>query len=411
MNFDLSIDNYSQDELRDILNLPIQYTASDVERNEAILRNSILNNRNVNKETQTKTLLFLSDVRNRLTATVNGFGPSKIIDFINNSFKMKPTAIEDPGEHMVQVRKESPYLSSSPSEYFPGIINPLKRRTIKRNLNIDSRFRENYSNSLSSNFNVVLPMIINNVFTIQLSSIELPISYYVLSSLYGNNFFSLKIDDGDTYLITIPEGNYTNASIIAAINTVVADVLTNAGITVTITFSVDIDATNNSGTAKTKVTSFPSTTFELNFQTDRLGNEDKGIPLPLKFGWLLGFRNGTYVQETSYVSEGIICVSPSRYIYLVVDDFNNNVNNSFYSAFHSSILNKNILARISLQPVASFETFAQTNLNIVTTPREYFGPVNIKNLNIQLLDEYGRIMDLNFMDFSFCLTLTLRYDI
>jgi len=96
---------------------------------------------------------------------------------------------------------------------------------------------------------------------------------------------------------------------------------------------------------------------------------------------------------------------------LVVDDFNNNVNNGFYSAFQSSILNKNILARISLQPVASFENFAQTNLNIVTTPREYFGPVNITNLNIQLLDEYGRIMDLNFMDFSFCLTLTLRYDV
>ena len=104
-------------------------------------------------------------------------------------------------------------------------------------------------------------------------------------------------------------------------------------------------------------------------------------------------------------------MGPSRYIYLVVDDYNNNVNNNFYSAFNSSILNKNILARISLQPVLAFETFAQNNLNIVTTPREYFGPVNIKNINIQLLDEYGRIMDLNFMDFSFCLTLITVYDL
>jgi len=408
MNFDLSIDNYNQDELRDILNLPIQYTASDVERNEGILRNSILNNRNVNKEIQTKTLLFLTDVRNRLISNVNGFGPSKIIDFINNSYKMKPTALEDPGEHMVQVKKELPYLSSFPSEYFPGIINPLKRRTIKRNLNIDSRFRENYINSLSSNFNVSLPMIIHNVFTMQLSSIELPISYYVLSNLYGNNFFSLKIEGGDTYLITIAEGNYTNTGIINAINDAISNALTGTGIT--ITFSVDINA-NDSGTAKTNVSSSSLNTFELNFQTDKYGNEDKDIPLALKFGWLLGFRKGAYVDETSYVSEGIICVSPSRYIYLVVDDFNNNVNNGFYSAFQSSFLNKNILARISLQPVASFENFAQTNLNIVTTPREYFGPVNMSNLNIQLLDEYGRIMDLNCMDFSFCLTLTIRYDI
>jgi hypothetical protein len=47
----------------------------------------------------------------------------------------------------------------------------------------------------------------------------------------------------------------------------------------------------------------------------------------------------------------------------------------------------------------------------VTTPREYFGPVNITTLNIQLLDEYGRVVDLNNMDFSFCLTLITAYDI
>jgi hypothetical protein len=32
-------------------------------------------------------------------------------------------------------------------------------------------------------------------------------------------------------------------------------------------------------------------------------------------------------------------------------------------------------------------------------------------MNIQLLDEYGRVVDLNNMDFSFCLTLVTAYDI
>jgi len=394
MNFDLNIENYNEDELRDILSLSNQYDISDVERNETKLRNSILNNQKINKETQTKTLIFLTNVKTILLSkrpnTV-----TKLVDFINNSYNMKPTEIEDLGEHMVQVRKELPYLSSFPSEYFPGIINPLKRRTIKKNLNIDSRFRENYNQSISSNFNVVLPLIINNVFTMQLSSIELPISYYVVSKQYGNNFFSIIIDDV-SYLVTIPEGNYTNTSIIDTINTLVT------GLGIAITFSVDIN------TSKTIVTSLnPNLQFGINFH----GNEDRGIPLPLKFGWLLGFRKGKYINKASYDSEGIIKMTPSTYVYLVVDDFNNNVNNSFYSAFNSSILNKNILARISLQPVLAFDTFSQTNLNMVTTPREYFGPVNIKNLNIQLLDDYGRIMDLNFMDFSFCLTFTIQYDI
>ena len=54
---------------------------------------------------------------------------------------------------------------------------------------------------------------------------------------------------------------------------------------------------------------------------------------------------------------------------------------------------------------------SENNLITVTVPREYFGPVTLSNLNIQLLDEYGRLLDLNNMDYSFCLTLTRLYDL
>ena len=74
------------------------------------------------------------------------------------------------------------------------------------------------------------------------------------------------------------------------------------------------------------------------------------------------------------------------------------------------MLNKNILARISLQ-ANTFNVLEQSNLLITTTPRQYFGPINLSNLDIQLLDEYGRIVDLNNMDFSFCLSLITVYDL
>jgi len=38
-------------------------------------------------------------------------------------------------------------------------------------------------------------------------------------------------------------------------------------------------------------------------------------------------------------------------------------------------------------------------------------PVNLNNLTIQLLDEYGRILDLNNMDYSICLTMETIYDL
>ena len=53
----------------------------------------------------------------------------------------------------------------------------------------------------------------------------------------------------------------------------------------------------------------------------------------------------------------------------------------------------------------------QNNLNLTTTPRQYFGPVDIQNIQIQLLDEYGRVINLNNMDYSFCLTFQTIYDL
>ena len=41
--------------------------------------------------------------------------------------------------------------------------------------------------------------------------------------------------------------------------------------------------------------------------------------------------------------------------------------------------------------------------------RNYFGPVDIQKLRIQLLDEYGRIIQLNNMDWSCALTFEVLY--
>ena len=180
-----------------------------------------------------------------------------------------------------------------------------------------------------------------------------------------------------------------------------------------IVFQINI-TNNTNGTGQMLVGLDPTTTptfnFNLDFQKDRSGINTHSSSLVLKLGWIMGFRNGKYINNLNYISEGIVDLTGSKYLYLVVDDFNTSVNNSFYSVFNESLLNKNILARISLT-AGTFNIVSQSNLNITSTPREYFGPVNLQTLNIQLLDSYGRIVDLNSMDFSFCLNLTLVYDI
>jgi hypothetical protein len=337
----------------------------------------------------------------------NGPIQQKIEEFYNSSYELKSTKLEDNEEHMLQVRTEKPYLSSFPSEFFPGVINPLKKRTIKKNLNIDSRFRENYYSSSSTNYNLTLPVNFNDIVQMQLSSIEIPTTYYVISKQYGNNFFSLTVNNSKT-VINIPDGNYDQNTIMNTINYQLS--LLGAPFD-KVTFIINLtNGTTGSGQTMVGFDVSGNTILELNFQADKYGIDDSNTPLPLKLGWLLGFRNGIYVNNLNYVSEGLVDISGPKYLFLVLDDHNNSVNNSFYSAFNSSILNKNILARISLQ-ANPFNVLQQNNLGIVTTPREYFGPINLVAMNIQLLDEYGRIVDINNMDFSFCITLTTIYDI
>ena len=428
MNFDLNVNNYKKNELIEMFDLPPNYGRELVDIKETKLRESILKNKEIKDEVRMKTIYFLTEAKKILLGDVYQKveeANEKVKDYFNTIYDLKPVKIEDAdNEHMIQVRQNIPYLNSSPSEFFPGIINPLGRKINRQNLNIDTRFRENYYGSLSTNFNVSLPLTFNNVLTMQLAAIELPITFYNISKQCGNNFFTLSVTNpSDTsslisHVVNIPDGNYTYIGIVNLLNTTMTNIANSDLLLLDyfryIIFGINVSNNNGSGQMFVSIindTSVPSgIEFSLNFQADRNGIDDRSTPLPLKLGWTFGFRNGIYENSVNYVSEGIVDLLGPRYIYLVIDDFKNNVNNSFYSAFNSSILNKNILARISLK-ANTFNVLIENALNIVSTPRRYFGPVNIQNLNIQLLDEYGRVIDLNNMDYSFSLDFETVYSL
>ena len=409
MSFDLNINNYTRDELIQMFDLPPNFDKNIVDIKEEKLRKNILNNVEINPDTQNKTLDFIIKAKNMILTAIKrdaNILQDKLDDIYHTKRNLIPSKVEP--EHTLQERPIKSYVTSFPKEFVTGTINPISKSFIKKNLTIDSRFRENYFTNLSTNFTFKLPTNFNNVVKMDLVTIELPLTYYVISKQYGNNFFSITVNTSTT-IIDIPDGNYSPTTIIIAIN----NQLTLAGAPFNqVNFLLNLSNNDTTGSGQTMVGFSDlsgNTVLELNFQTDKKGIEDHNTPLPLKFGWILGFRNGIYINNLNYVSEGIIDIKGPRYLFLVVDDFNNNVNNGFYSAFNSSVLNKNILARISLE-TNTFNVLKQNNLNIITPPREYFGPVNITGMTVQLLDEYGRIIYLNNMDFSFSLNLTTVYD-
>jgi hypothetical protein len=403
---DLNAHNYSIDEIESIFGLSKQYDESLLEVRSSKLAQNLLNDTNIDTHTKNNVLTFVQKIKSMLLEKLkNNRNPIlKLTNTYTNVYNLdKSLHSSDLGVNNIIQKPITAYGQSSPSEFYQGTINPLNKRILRQNINIDTRFRDNYYSTLASNFHVDLPIRLTEVVSLQLSAIELPNTFHVISQVFNNNYFVLEIPEQDKLLITIPDGNYDNLSLQNCINNLLASSYGNYP-----EIKVFVDLSDHM--VFSLIENATISTFSINFSTDKYGNEDSQTPLPLKLGWLMGFRSAYYKNNNTYISEGIVSLTGPKYIYLVVDDFNNNVLDGFYAAFTSSILNKNILARISLQE-SLFNYISKDNLNIITTPRQYFGPVDIQKLQIQLLDEYGRVLNLNNMDFSFCLTFQTIYDL
>ena len=137
------------------------------------------------------------------------------MDLGNND--LRQSNIFRSGSNILIERTKTP---ENEGEYPRGIINPLSKRSVNTTINIDSRFRDNYYGTTSSNFSVTLPTKIKKVVEMQLSEIEMPCSFHAISAHYGNNYF--WIDGSGTGLepkcIVVPDGNYSGSDLAGFIN-------------------------------------------------------------------------------------------------------------------------------------------------------------------------------------------------
>jgi len=435
MNFDLNINNYNKKELEDIFELPPVYNKDLLDEKEFIMKKNIMMNISIPDEKKALIFSFIEYAKNNILSTIHDSFKHNIEvleDVYNAEFKLKPVnVVESGGYHVVQEQNPHHYANAYVNNFVKGTINPIKQTTIRNTLNIDTRFRENYYGSSSTNFQVDLPLKLSSVLTMELTAIEIPQTFMNISKQMGNNFFTIIVNAGETIeggTIVLPTGSYLYSDLISFINNYISNVFKDTVYLKYVFFTSNITNVITSGSFLLGISGSGQTivginssyldvdkdkelfNFSLRFDLSLDENNDD-TPLPLKLGWMLGFRNGAYENNCVFVSEGLSNISGPQYVFLVVDDYNNNVNNGFYSAFTNSLLNKNILARISLQQSNIYNTTSQNNLSVISYPRQYFGPVDVQKINVQLLDEYGRVVNLNNMDFSFCLSFQTVYDI
>lgn len=472
---DLNIDNYNQIDLEKFFKLSQNYTHGEVELMENKIREQLIKSGHVAKSMKRDLIVFLKSAKEKLVDFKDKIKTK--IDLNHASMLPMNTRLDatqynfDPNasrEKELNLRERTQFIHTQSSEFLPGKVNPIHTRVISKCLTIDTRFRSNYFSTQSSDFTFQMPVILNRVVSMQLSSFEIPVAFYGISSYNGNNYLRIKINYTDSnniqnefaHTFTVPDGNYSAQPLLDTINTLISnltidendpqpfELMKNIRLIIGIDIAgsgsgnglVYIGYKNDSGvnSISDENLNFISFDFILNNQ----GNLDTN-DYSKKIGWNLGFNKPNYtftknnsiefprfytpssiitdlntsteeITSTNFkiygISEMIIEPATVRYIYLAIDDFNSSVNDLFTTAFYTSIMSPDVIARISIKGTY-FSLLMESDLSIVTEPRVYFGPVDIQKIRVRLYDDKGNILQMNNSNFSFCLVFKMLYDL
>lgn len=415
-NFDYDINNYSFDEYLDIFNLNKSglITKENVDDNYNKLVEKIKSNWD-DQEKLAKMTMFLTQCKQNL------------IDLINEEskdYKLIDTDFLPDLNHSETFQSNSHFIikKGTKDDHHTNKINPISKNRISRLLNINTRFRKSYYNTVSTDFTVDLPEEFKNVTSLTVVNVQIPNSNYTFSSKLGTNEFSIEIfdikhvDDLIKYEnhkkinIKILNGIYTGELLEQYLNDCVFKsskdlcslVCKYDLISKKFRFMVDPEACKG---------------FNIDWRIEK----NQSRPIQLNMGWILGFRQQYYGWESDYIPpekvtpmiqegfnpEAVYDNLGSKYFILAIDDFNNNYSNTLTSPFQESVFNdQNAMAIVPNNP-----TLINFDDIFYQSRRNYFGPVNIKKLKIRLLDELGRVVDLNNNDYSFSLQIDQMYDV
>ena len=426
MNFDLDTSNYSKEDYYEIFNLDktLTITESLVDEKHKTLLNNI---KNENMEIEQKKAIssFLTECKKNLLKIIKKDNNYKLInsDFIPN---MNQSITFNNSHHVIK--------KDGSDEYHTNKINPLPKNTTSTLLNINTKFRKDFYNTSATDFVLDLPEEFKNVVSITVVSVQVPNSNYTFCSSYGTNEFSVELFDlsknnplntanlnQEKHVIKIKEGIYTGPILQDYLNTHVfsKDPLRRIGckydgISRKFRFFRDFRTYLEGGIQDPPHSKYG---FNIDFRLE----EDKDRPVQMNMGWILGYRQQYYNWDEDYTDasgvnfkldqgynpEAVYDNLGSRYFILCIDDFNKNYSNTLSSPFTESVFNnETAIAKVPNNPnsVNFDDIFYQSR-------RNYFGPVNIKKLKIQLLDELGRVVDLNNNDFSFSIQIEQLYDV
>jgi hypothetical protein len=407
--FDFNINNYSISDLERFLNLNDGYDDDTINKKVNEFKEKI----NDLSDTSFKTKLtkFIGEVKNRLTNDNDSKNKLNTFDDLNP--KTPKNDIISAGSTFIINNNNSKKKSDSVQQVYntdiaKGTVTTLKKKTTETTFCINSLFRDLSSNSATDCI-YNLPYVIRNVTSMEIMTVELPQSIFLFSERNGSNTMYFKEYSGpDPYhplegLVSLPPGNYKTSSspdLITSLQTAINNQLGSAN-----RFTVSLNATSNRITIS-------NSTYIFEMYTVYQGTNRN---LTKTMGWSLGYRQASYINQQSYTTESLYNNTPATYLYLEINDFNTQyIATQVIGLFSNSFLDSNIISKICYTNntgYTSYDTVVYDGKYVVGSPREYFGPVHLQKMNVRLLDQYGTVVDLNGLDFSFTLKIKILYDL
>lgn len=231
-------------------------------------------------------------------------------------------------------------------------LNPTLKNVITRFVNLDSQFRQ-YStvgDSSSTEYTLDLSDTLKDSLSLSLYSYQIPFSWYVIDRAYGNTCMWI-LDGTDIVAVSVPPGNYSQSGFTTQLNTSFADVgftpspstvpivsyNANSGILSLFLYGATFTGANIDGdtvsftVSETTIIMFYDFSGKLRCSNNCFSKSN--IYLNNSLGWIMGYRLPYItVNKNGNSAPAIIDLNGTKYLILVIDDYNqNHVNNNVVS--------------------------------------------------------------------------------
>ena len=360
-NIDTNIDNYSVEDIYDILNLqdPSEYQVTDAANSiisqmysqgnfpvakffesakekalEAFEPSALSDSENEQNNDDTKMGTWWQDQYPRQSNQVQANKPTD---------RTQKTQTFDDNTHFQMKRERLGVNDSHPIKVAQGTINPNFKQITTRMVTIDSQFRQNilpYSNndpnapSFNTDYTLDLSDPLTNVISMKLYSVQIPTTWYTFDKSLGNVCFEdISGTSVDISYHMIEPGNYTHQSLPDAPSGY-APLIDEAFSSFDISYIEQSQKYAMGAKGGSDISFVYYRPEGINDPSGQCYACGAGAKIDQNLGWNMGFRrepdaNGVISVNVPAFPDKIIADVPAdtygpKYLVLVVDDYNQN---------------------------------------------------------------------------------------